>query len=77
MSEEYTLTNLADLAAATKICDRLEKYMEEVLAQNKQFRLQVSVFEVVSCMVTVKRISDYIRTGPGKPHTIQLISGFL
>ena len=32
-----------DLAAAKQRCDSLEKYMEEVLAQNEQFRLQVSL----------------------------------
>ena len=30
-----------DLAAAKQRCDSLEKYVEEVLAQNQQFRLQV------------------------------------
>ena len=33
-----------DLAAAKQRCDSLEKYMEEVLAQNEQFRLQVCVY---------------------------------
>jgi len=31
-----------DLAAAKQRCDSLEKYVEEVLAQNQQFRLQVT-----------------------------------
>ena len=30
-----------DLAAAKQRCDSLEKYVEEVLAQNEDFRLQV------------------------------------
>ena len=30
-----------DLAAAKQRCDSLEKYVEEILAQNQQFRLQV------------------------------------
>ena len=33
-----------DLAAAKQRCDSLEKYVEEVLAQNEQFRLQVCVY---------------------------------
>ena len=35
-----------DLAAAKQRCDSLEKYVEEVLAQNEQFRLQVCVCEL-------------------------------
>ena len=31
-----------DLAAAKQRCDGLESYVEEILAQNEQFRLQVS-----------------------------------
>ena len=31
-----------DLTAAKQRCDSLEKYVEEILAQNEQFRLQVS-----------------------------------
>ena len=30
-----------DLAAAKQRCDSLEKYVEEVLAQNEQFRLHI------------------------------------
>ena len=35
-----------DLAAAKQRCDSLEKYVEEVLAQNERFRLQVSVLHL-------------------------------
>ena len=38
-----------DLVAAKKRCESLEKYVEEILAQNEQFRLQVRY--IFSCLI--------------------------
>ena len=40
-----------DLAAAKSRCDDLEKYVEEILAQNEQFRLQVRYHISLSCFI--------------------------
>ena len=39
-----------NLAAAKQRCDSLEKYMQEVLAQNEQFRLQDCVYKYCLCV---------------------------
>ena len=47
-----------DLAAAKQRCDSLEKYVEEVLAQNEQFRLQVSVCELFILLSTFVKVTN-------------------
>ena len=48
-----------DLSAAKQRCDGLETYVQEILAQNEEFRLQVSLAPLKLSFIQHVQLSGY------------------